>query len=198
MANAARSLPKTGSAIDDDLTAFCEQQHALYERLSERHIPVSAIVRGQKRQVYRPVWKVTDLITLGSPIAYPELLLADGKPEEFKALVTERQLPTCPPQTVDGDGYRYGPVAGAGKRYHHGAMFAVTRWTNVYARGDFSGAPIVGETLGSGVINKVLTGLPFISHSKYWKNPYGKEIIARMIDDPEKCYVSVIDYQSAV
>jgi hypothetical protein len=186
------------TGTDGDLGAFCEQQHALYERLSERelYIPASNIVRGGQQQVRQPVWKVTDLITLGSPIAYPELLLADGKPDEFRTLKAERQLPTCPPQAIDGDDYRYEPTPGAGKLYHHGAMFAVTRWTNVYAHGDFAGAPIVDETLGAGVINKPLRGLPIISHSKYWKNPRGKEIIADVIDQPEKCHVSVIACQS--
>lgn len=182
----------------DALKEFCARQHALYGSLGEDayHIPVQAIVGGQQQLVRRPVWKITDLVTLGSPIAYPELLLADGKPEEFRDLVWERQLPTCPPQPVDGGGYRYEATPGAGKQYHHGAMFAITRWTNVYARGDFAGAPIVADTLGSGVINKELRGWPLRSHGKYWINPRGKEIIACVIDEPEKCYTLVIDSDS--
>ncbi len=200
LVDAARSLPGSGSAADETLKAFCGKQYALYERLSEpeRYIPVPKIVCGHPQPIMQPMWKVTDLVTLGSPIAYPVLLLADGKAGEFQDLVAERQLPTCPPQEVDGGGYRYEPTAGKGKKYHHGAMFAVTRWTNVYARGDFAGGPIVGETLGSGVINKVLRGLPIVSHSKYWKRPAGTEIIAQVIDEPGKCHESVIEYQSAV
>lgn len=179
------------------LTDFCAQQYDLHQRLTEDayHIPVQAMVLGQQQLVQRPAWKVTDLVTLGSPIAYPELLLADGKPGEFRDLVEERQLPTCPPQQVDGDGYRYEATPGD-KHYHHGAMFAVTRWTNVYARGDFAGAPITADTLGAGVINKELRGLPILSHSKYWVNPRGKQIIAWVIDEPEKCSTLVIDADS--
>jgi hypothetical protein len=180
------------------LMDFCARQYELHERLSGAayHIPVQAIVKGQQQLVRRPVWKITDLVTLGSPIAYPELLLADGKPEEFRDLVKERQLPTSPPQAVDGDGYRYEAAPGEGKRYHHGAVFAVTRWTNLYARGDFAGAPIAAGTLGPGVINKELRGLPLRSHGRYWINPRGKEIIAWVIDEPEKCHALIIDADS--
>ena len=66
-----------------------------------------------------------------------------------------------------------------------------------YARGDFCGAPIVGETLGSGVMNKVLHGLPFISHSKYWKNPQGKDIIVKVIDNTEKRHGGIGDQSAA-
>ena len=190
----ARSDPVARQQLMD----FCARQYELHENLSEKayHIPGQAIVSGQQQLVQVPVWKITDLITLGSPIAYPELLLADGNPQEFHDLVEERQLPTCPPQPVDGDGYRYEGTPGEGKRYHHGAMFAVTRWTNAFASGDFAGAPITADTLGSGVINKELRGWPLLSHSKYWINPRGKEIIAWVIDEPEKCHTQIIDADS--
>ncbi|MGE5285697.1 MAG: hypothetical protein ACM3ML_00535 [Micromonosporaceae bacterium] len=172
------------------LENFCAQQYALHKRLSEAAYYIPSPYVGE------PVWKVTDLITLGSPIAYPELLLADGKPEEFSALIEERQLPTCPPQRVNNDGYRYESTPGAGKRYHHGAMFAVTRWVNVYARGDFAGGPILAETLGAGVINKELSGWPLISHSKYWINPHGQYIITCVIDEPVECHSRIISVDS--
>jgi pimeloyl-ACP methyl ester carboxylesterase len=189
---------KSDPVARQKLMDFCARQYELQEHLSEDayQIQVQAIVNGRQQLVRRPAWKVTDLVTLGSPIAYPELLLADGNPGEFRDLVEERQLPTCPPQPVRGDGYRYEGTSGEGKRYHHGAMFAFTRWTNAVARGDFAGAPIIAGTLGSGVVNKELRGLPLRSHSKYWVNPRGREIISWVIDEPEKCYALIINADS--
>ena len=43
-------------------------------------------------------WLVTDLITLGSPLTYAEVLLARDK-AELKSKQHDRELPSCPPKT---------------------------------------------------------------------------------------------------
>ena len=198
VAQAAARLTSPYEAIpaSSDLKMFCAQQYALYEDLRERRIPIQKAVKGEPRTVDRPSWLVTDLVTLGSPIAYPELLLADGRSGELDALIRERQLPTCPPQEVNGSGsgYRYQPAEGSAcLRYHHGAMFAAVRWINVFAHGDFAGGPISRDTLGAGVINKELSGgWPIKSHSRYWKNHESQKIIEHVLDEPEKCHESII------
>jgi len=192
VAQAAARLTPPGEATPADRKAFCAQQYALYEDLRERRIPVQKVVKGEPQTVDRPAWLVTDLVTLGSPIAYPGLLLADGHDDEFRELIGERQLPTCPPQEVNGSGsgYRYQPTTGnTCLRYHHGAMFAAVRWTNVFASPDFAGGPITGDTLGAGVINKELPGgWPIISHSRYWKNTKSRKIIESVLNEAEKCH----------
>ena len=95
-------------------------------------------------------WLVSDLVTVGSPVAYPDLFLAGTEP--LGALIDEREVPTCPPQRADTN-FRYPSRRSAGfEVFHHAAVFCATRWTNVYARGDFVGGP-VEPPLGAAVQN---------------------------------------------
>ena len=131
-------------------------------------------------------WRVTDFVTIGSPLAHAMLLLAsDGK--DFAARKLQRELLTCPP-VADKQGYGYNddnavPV-GEGKLYspyilHHAAAFAVTRWSNLYFPaylglfGDCIGGPL-RDTLGFGIkdipvkLKSWRRFTPF-SHTAYWK-----------------------------
>ncbi|MGC2627497.1 MAG: hypothetical protein WA269_11715 [Candidatus Udaeobacter sp.] len=133
-------------------------------------------------------WRITDFITLGSPLVHAMLLLADSK-EDFDRRKHQREFPTCPPQR-DEKGYTFGgktPVdVGEGKKFtplflHHAAPFAVTQWTNLYfpALGGIFG-DIVGGRLrpefGPGIRDvEVRTQAlgPFanhtvLAHTKYW------------------------------
>jgi hypothetical protein len=130
-------------------------------------------------------WRVSDLVTLGSPLAHGVLLLARNA-EEFEARKRQRELPTCPPQR-DDKGYAYGAPApvdiGEGKKYtpllpHHAAPFAVTRWTNLYAParlgifGDLVGGPL-GEAFGHGIADVAVKipgwrGFTPLAHTRYW------------------------------
>jgi hypothetical protein len=123
-------------------------------------------------------WRVTDFITLGSPLAHGVLLLARKR---------QRELPTCPPQR-DDKGYAYGlkpPVdIGAGMKFtpllpHHAAPFAVTRWTNLYAPvrwglfGDIVGGPLAG-VFGHGIRDIAVRidgwrGRTLAAHTAYWR-----------------------------
>lgn len=124
-------------------------------------------------------WLVTDFVTLGSPLAHARYLLArnDG---QFARKTAEREFPTCPPATEKVKGkqrvsYRphniYVP--------HHGAVFAPTRWTNLYFPcrrtlwGDVVGGP-VAPVFGAGVhdvpVETDLRGNLF-AHTLYWTLP---------------------------
>lgn len=131
-------------------------------------------------------WRVTDFVTLGSPLTHGALLLARSS-EEFAARKRQRELPTCPPQR-DDKGYAYGvkpPVdIGAGKKFtpllpHHAAAFAVTRWTNLYAParwglfGDIVGGPLAG-VFGCGIRDIAVRvggwrGWTVAAHTAYWR-----------------------------
>jgi hypothetical protein len=101
-------------------------------------------------------WLVTDFITLGSPLTHSLYLMCRGRTEhelqtDFARHVRERDFPTCPPRMLDGDGRLTFKNPKTGKReFHHGGMFALTRWTNLYfpASELFWGDAIGGE-LGS-------------------------------------------------
>ena len=106
-------------------------------------------------------WLVTDLITLGSPLAHAALLLADDLPD-LRSRQRQRELPTDPPdpevEKVAGGqrncySYRvwdgYGPQQDIKLRaVHYGGLFAFTRWTNLYFPasaglfGDIVGGPL--------------------------------------------------------
>lgn len=119
-------------------------------------------------------WLVTDFLTLGSPLTYGEILLAEDK-ENLKSKQTERELPTCPPELEDGK-FSY-PNKDARRTPHHAAVFGPTRWTNLYfpARwtifGDIVGGPLK-DAFGRGICDrKVQTNLRlgFFSHTLYWE-----------------------------
>jgi hypothetical protein len=153
---------------------------------------------AQLRAAHPDLWLVTDLITLGSPVAHATWLLADGG-DDLAVRVRERELPTCPPQTgVAGVAtYRY-PDA-AGQKLHHGALFAVTRWTNAWFPGDPVGGPVrpTGRLdhgpldreagLGAGVKDVALPGPRGVlrglaSHSRYWTDPVARDALLAALE----------------
>lgn len=84
-------------------------------------------------------WIISDFITLGSPLTHAEFLLADSR-EDLRSRQASRVLPVCPP-TLEYDGgtklfhFSYGPDNDPAQRRlpHHAALFAYTRWTNIYS-----------------------------------------------------------------
>jgi hypothetical protein len=135
-------------------------------------------------------WKISDLITLGSPLTYGEFLLASGR-EDFARRKAQRELATAPP-TSEPDTKTGQPrhsylqwitdVHGQDHWFrvpHHAAQFAATAWTNIYYKGfgpigsDLIGGPLAGQ-FGAGVKdvpvwNTIWLGL--LSHIRYWQQP---------------------------
>lgn len=139
----------------------------------------------EQRRIGNP-WLVMDLITLGSPLAHAQLLLA-RTPPELRDREQERELPTCPPIPDERRAsYRINYEVNGQKRtifaLHHAALFACVRWTNIYYPawggffGDLVGGPLRG-VFGAG-INDIavrsaeaggwLQHTPVI-HTHYWK-----------------------------
>lgn len=126
-------------------------------------------------------WRISDLITLGSPLAFAELLLADNE-AAWEDKKKQREYSTCPPtpeidrHNVERFSYlpvnrNRGPRPG-NRLFHHGAAFGMTRWTNIYFTNDFVGGPV--NSFGTGVKNIELTSelnhrLPFVAHVYYWR-----------------------------
>lgn len=113
-------------------------------------------------------WKISDLVTVGSPLAHAPLLFAE-KFHDFESLKKQRELPTCPPQKDDGD-KPYGEGKDQGIDLHHAAVFAVVDWTNFY----FPSDPIGGRLsplFGSGIHDIKLEDAQdnsWINHVRYW------------------------------
>ena len=133
-------------------------------------------------------WKVTDFVTLGSPLTHADVLLA-ADAAELTLRQAERELPTCPPaREIRGErpaSFRYRkrfpPLPGRknGRWHdvpHHAALFAPVRWTNLYfpTHGLLWGDPVGGPVaplFGGGVRDvAVETGRNGgrLSHTEYW------------------------------
>jgi len=134
-------------------------------------------------------WRITDFITLGSPLTHASLLMA-GSASDFIDRIRERELPTCLPQR-DDKGFAFSAPqpceVGEGKKYtpltlHHAAPFAVTRWTNLYFPaalglfGDFVGGPLrpvfglgIKDVPVSTASGRGVTGRTLVAHTTYWR-----------------------------
>jgi len=124
-----------------------------------------------------PGWKVSDFVTLGSPLANAQFLITEG-PEDLKRMKHERVLPISPPEPRgDAEGFIF--EENGRMVTHHAAVFSTVRWTNIYdefnprwfLNGDvISGA--VGELFGPGIkdINVPIldNGKRGFSHNLYW------------------------------
>lgn len=154
-------------------------------------------------------WIITDFITLGAPLTHAEFLIAESK-QDLRVRQENRVLPTCPP-VMEYDAttkLRHFTYANNEKRKpherrvpHHGALFAYTRWTNLYSEekailtGDLISGP-VGQVFGLESDSRPLSGvrdiavLPkldeqgnvatghrrsFFSHNNYWAMNKGTE-----------------------
>jgi hypothetical protein len=198
---ALRDVEQAGDALLKDpsaetLDAFREKQAAYCDEVAVRS--------GGK-------WKITDFITMGSPLTHAHVLMVNDRqplmPSEcraigadwiqlwwrgfddafkgdgkiaamFRARAAQRELPLCPPITESKIHFTYQPKANDSSLVvpHHAALFAATRWTNIYAPcrnvfwGDVVGGP-VAPLFGPGV-KDVALGAPdggqFLAHTRYW------------------------------
>ncbi len=134
-------------------------------------------------------WLVTDFVSLGSPLAHAKMLLARST-TQLEDRKRDRELPTCPPDGDEGGRrYSYGvdylSVSGKNRSLrvlHHGAVFGVTRWTNIYfpshlgVFGDWFAGP-VAPVFGNGITDTAVDGgswtrfLPVIPHTRYFRDP---------------------------
>jgi hypothetical protein len=126
-------------------------------------------------------WLVSDFVTLGSPLTHAALLMAvDAK--QLSRKQSQREFPTCPPclETVEQQ-ERFSFEKQKVWVPHHAAVFAPTRWTNLYFPcrytlwGDIIGGPMA-PSFGRGVrdvaVSTNIRGEIF-SHTLYWTRPEG-------------------------
>jgi len=139
-------------------------------------------------------WLVTDLITAGSPLTHAAMLLADDE-ADLRARQRQRDLPTNPPEPEveqtkkeERRSYSYLVWDGYGPRQniklkavHHGGLYALTRWTNLYYPalwgifGDLVGGPLA-HWFGPGIRDipvgsgTRLRDRTLLAHVSYWTN----------------------------
>ncbi|MEH2504909.1 MULTISPECIES: hypothetical protein [unclassified Bradyrhizobium] len=165
-------------------TASAADKKALREKARRAVASIAAAAEKAGEDKKTKTWLVTDFVTLGSALSHATFLMCIGNTRrllesDFCRRVAEREFPTCPPKRLDNDGlltFR-NPKTGQ-KQVHHGALFGLTRWTNIFFPmvqifwGDAIGgklAPIFGShivdypvaTRGDGAAD-------FFTHTAYW------------------------------
>jgi hypothetical protein len=132
-------------------------------------------------------WLISDLVTVGSPLAHAGMLLAHSPPE-LEAAIQRTELASCPPSPPDEvwfDGSYHDPFGARHnfRYYTDHAQFAVTRWSNLFFPvraalfGDVVGGPLVG-VFGRWIDDKPVrfggnwwrTHTP-LAHTSYWTLP---------------------------
>ncbi|MGD8750445.1 MAG: hypothetical protein PVG14_03435 [Anaerolineales bacterium] len=135
-------------------------------------------------------WLVTDLVTLGSPLAHAALLVASDV-DDLRSRQRQRELPTNPPEAeieirAGEERRRYSyrvwePYEGDVKlrALHHAGLFACTRWTNLHFPaylglfGDIVAGPLQ-HWFGNGIrdipvtTSKLWRNVTISAHSSYW------------------------------
>lgn len=130
-------------------------------------------------------WRITDFITMGSPLTHAEFLLANQK-DELERMQLERLLPKAPPvpeiaEKTGAKSIAYTlkkPVGGKApvRILHHAAPFGAVRWTNIFDPhkaiffGDIVSGPLKG-LFGNGIVDRDVTIRQrnhIFTHTLYW------------------------------
>ncbi len=163
-----------GQWSPEDVSTYQARQWQLFEALRRQ--------KGKPGTTDLSGWKISDLVTLGSPLSSAEFLVTDGH-DDFTRMKIERVLPTAPPQAYDETRGALYPDPQKGACAHHAAVFAAVRWTNLYDRadsplfilGDAISGPLSGaDRFGPGVrdvrveISWGRLGWRLFTHNFYW------------------------------
>jgi hypothetical protein len=150
-----------------------------------REIAASPQAAAQGGQLPKAVkWLVTDFVTMGSPLTHAHYLMCNGDTYEalqadFDRRVREREFPICPPERRAPDGLLLFKNPKTGKQhFHHGGLFGLTRWTNLYFPlsqlfwGDAIGgplSPLFGPHIEDVAVSTYRPPKPaFFTHTDYW------------------------------
>ncbi|CAN7657513.1 hypothetical protein LJR220_006206 [Bradyrhizobium sp. LjRoot220] len=188
--DAAKWQPEDAKATIADKKALRRMARATIANIAAAAAQHSS---GQQRP---KTWLVTDFVTLGSALTHAYFLMCHGKAEadlkaegrvntehdlkeDFARRVGEREFPTCPPKRLDRDGLlAFTNPKTHKKQIHNGALFGLTRWSNIYFPrrqlfwGDAIGgalSPIFGyHIVDLAVSTKKAGGDDFFTHTAYW------------------------------
>lgn len=171
------------------LEALDELEKLALELPEDHPLTADDIQRAQRKyfKKYREIgglWRVTDFVTLGSPLAHAAILLAKDQ-DDLDRLKKDRELPQClpvlekrKPQGNIVQRFSYKREQDKEDRaLHHAALFAPTCWTNIYFPNKFI---IFGDLVGgplTGVFGKGIKDIPistkqrwgFLTHTFYWR-----------------------------
>lgn len=181
----------------EDAKAAIADKKALRRMARATIATIAAAAAKHRSGQQRPkAWLVTDFVTLGTALTHAYFLMCHGKAEadlkaegrvnteqdlkeDFARRVGEREFPTCPPKRLDRDGLlAFTNPKTHKKQIHNGALFGLTRWSNIYFPrrqlfwGDAIGgalSPIFGyHIVDLAVSTKKAGGDDFFTHTAYW------------------------------
>ena len=181
-----KPLPKEASPlIDEIINSIHSKRHEPRKGWASESFDHKLFAVDQKKLVALVAsdplgYRVSDFITLGSPLAHADFLLARDWPRFFQS-VRERSIPICPPLLeIDTDSFMYEDPRTGTVKMHHAAHFALTRWTAIFDPksllflGDFIGGPL-RPLFGFGIADvpvKIVRPQSVFSrlftHTSYW------------------------------
>ena len=172
----------SSEAIGKEINSFTAQAKPVPRHLAENWRSATKNY-GRELRSNGHAWLITDFVTLGSPLAHADLLLARSR-EDLNLKIQQRELTTSPPMT-DNNGrfsrpvYYQLPDQSQRTTYipHHAAWTACVRWKNLYfpnrwlIKGDLIGGPL-GSLFGAGIEDipvrtRIRNGL--LAHTAYWE-----------------------------
>ena len=188
--DAAKWQPEDAKPVIEDKKALRRMARATIANIA------AAAAKHTSGQQKPKTWLVTDFVTLGSALTHAYFLMCVGKTEadlkaegranteqdlkeDFARRVGEREFPACPPKRLDHDGLlAFTNPKTHKKQVHNGALFGLTRWSNIYFPrrqlfwGDAIGgalSPIFGSHIVDlAVSTKQAGGDDFFTHTAYW------------------------------
>jgi hypothetical protein len=206
----------TGNLPRAQLRDFGRRVIASIEAAVASQRAAASAVPDKSAEGVPPAWLVTDFVTLGSPLTHAAYLMctpSGGAADtgiraqlrvDFLRRVEQREFPICPPKRLDQDGLlTFGnPRRGGARQFHHGGLFALTRWTNLYFRneqlfwgdaiGGIVGGERLGELFGRGIVDVAVWTAgeqrtsEFFTHTAYWatswkgKSQVGADCLLRL------------------
>ena len=194
---ALNALEKASAALTDPAPTDVGGLRTAYRAAQRDYAGVLATVPYDGR----PLWLVSDFVTLGAPLSKGDILLAKDAAElDLKKGL--REVPCCPPILEKKSPPRFSfPLREPVRTPHHAAVFGPTVWTNIFfdsrllVFGDVVAGPIA-RLFGRGILDVQLPieGLRF-RHLDYWAEPAStpprywiralrRAINLRLLDDP--------------
>lgn len=190
------ALEKAGRALREQNTPAQRQEFRKAQ---------AALRRSLKKDSddQKSIWLISDLVTFGSPLTHAEFLVARSK-DDLEARQKDRELATCPPigEVLDEWRLEHARAVGLleegqsslsafpdrqvkdGWTLHHGAAFAVVRWTNVHDHakfifcGDLISGPL-SPAFGQGIEDRDLAKIDkqsaSFTHTRYWSADQSRE-----------------------
>jgi hypothetical protein len=181
-----------------DIRDYRAAQKQAFLALRDQQTELRDEARAKGWKKHPKIWKISDFVTVGSPLTHADFLLARTE-EQLEDMQHERTLPINPPVLEEGskvwpeneksflywsriDEERGDVDDNKMVHTHHAAPFSVVRWTNIHdwrkwaVFGDFVSGPL-RHHFGPGILDyhvnmrwesRKLPPNRLVTHTQYW------------------------------